>query len=343
MRRLAALMLVLAACGESTTPNSGFAWPRTSATQAGLDTARLSAMVRHIEQDLPNMNALVVVRGGRLAFEWYYGGRDGFATYDTRSVTKSWVSAFVGIALYQGWITSLDQRVIEFFPEVLDDPDVDPRISDVTLRHLMTMSAGIEEEQSNRFPLGSTDFVEHLLGTPLLFDPGSRFQYDGAQPHILSGLITRVRGTNLAEIANQHLFPDMNITHGAWHQDADGVSNGGTGLHMGALDLAKLGELFLRDGVWNGTRYLPPGFAEATAGTVSFPLPGEFADYAHLWWTTDQYGPRMWIAAGYRGQFVIVIPSLDMVVVIQSESYDLRGEVEGPFHLLLDFVLPAVK
>ncbi|MEX0691694.1 MAG: serine hydrolase [Gemmatimonadales bacterium] len=344
--RLSSLTVLLAsaalACGDAG-PDNGFEWQHTTAASVGLDQARLDAMRAHIEGSLPNVNAVVIVRGGQVAFQWYALNRDGYYPYDTHSITKSWVATFIGIGLQEGWIGSLDDPLTIYFPEVFDDPGIDPRLANVTIRHLMTMSSGIEDEQTNRFPAGTEDFVNKLLHVPLLHDPGSRFLYDGTQPHILSGLITRVRGRNLADLGREGLFADMNISRGQWHHDRDGVNNGGTALIMSALDLAKLGELYLRDGVWQGTRYLPPGFAEAVAGTVSFPLENSFADYASLWWTTDQYGELMWIAAGFRGQLVVVMPALDIVVVVQQESYELRGELRPTLPLITNYVIPAAR
>ncbi|MDH4042967.1 MAG: beta-lactamase family protein, partial [Gemmatimonadota bacterium] len=291
-RRLPVLLLLtalptVAACGSDTAaPTTGFEWPVVAPAEAGLDTARLRSMVAHIGADLPNLNALLIVRGGAVSFEWYTPRVAPGTAFDTRSVTKSFVAAFVGIALHRGWLTSLDQKVTEFYPDLLTDPDADPRIRDLTLRHLMTMSSGIEDEQTQRYTLDTADLVGKFLRLPLLFDPGTSWLYDGANPHIVSGVITKVSGSSLSELAYADLFPRLNIAEAYWINDTDGVSNGGTGLWLAPRDLAKLGELYLRDGVWQGERLMPPDFARQSAGTVSYALPNGFADYAQFWWTS---------------------------------------------------------
>jgi CubicO group peptidase (beta-lactamase class C family) len=335
-------LLVVAACGgEPTIPNSDFDWPRGSATDAGLDTARLGALVRHVEDSLPNVNALVIVRGGTLVWEWYHPASDTNEAYDTHSITKSAIATFVGQALHTGQLTSLDQLVGDVFTEVRHDDEVDPRFREATIRHLLAMQSGLENEITQRVPFTSTDLVNKLLRLPLLYAPGEGWHYDMANSHILSGLLQRRVGESVGAWAQRDLFARFNITAGRWQSDHEGVSLGWTGLHLNARDLAKLGELYLRDGVWLGERLFPAGYAALVAGTVTTPRDDYFADYALHWWTTMRWGTPAWIAAGFRHQYLVILPAHDAVIVMQSASSQLRAPLRDHFPLFGDYLVPA--
>jgi len=330
-------------CGsDPVVPTSGFEWPRVAATAAGLDTALLNALEVRIADSLPNVNALVIVRGGAIAWEWYPPGADTNAAYDTHSVTKSAIATFVGQAIHEGLITSLDQPITQLYPAIADDDAVDPRLRSATLRHLLGMTSGLENEITQRVPFTSTELVERLTRVPLLFAPGEGWHYDMANSHLLSGILSRVRRESVGAWANADLFARLNIVHGRWQVDHEGVSLGWTGLFLNARDLAKLGELYLRDGVWLGERVLPAGFAAEVAGTANVALPDEFADYGFHWWTSTRLGTRAWIAAGFRHQYIVILPDRDAVVVIQSESVNLRGPVVDHYRILADFIAPSI-
>lgn len=335
---------MVTACGsDATVPNSGFDWPRVTATTAGLDTALLRALETRIADSFPNMNALVIVRGGAVAWEWYRPGADTNATYDTHSVTKSAIATFVGQAIHEGLITSLDQPITELYPSITGDDAVDPRFRAATVRHLLGMTSGLENELTQRVAFSSADLVPKLTRLPLLFEPGAGWHYDMANSHLLSGILSRVRHLNVGEWAATDLFARLNITHGGWQTDHESVSLGWTGLELNARDLAKLGELYLRDGVWQGERVLPAGFAAQVAGTVNVPLPDEFADYALHWWTSSRLGTPAWIAAGFRHQYIMILPERDAVIVMQSESVSLRAPVTDHFTLFPEFIIPSLK
>ena len=300
-------------------------------------------MQDRIADSLPNVNAVLIARAGAVAWEWYADGVDSSTTADVYSITKSVVATFVGIALQQGWMTSLDQPVTDFFPDLATDQYADPRVVGITVRQLLSMRSGLENEVSQRVAQNSRQLVRKLLETPLLFDPGTGFQYDMANSHVLSGIVQQVGGANLATLGNRDLFPRLNIESGQWATDADLINTGWTGLFLSARDLAKIGELYRLDGVWLGTRLLPAGFAAEAAGTVTTPRPDDFADYALHWWTTDRYGPPLWIAAGYREQYLVVVPSRQLVAVIQSEAIAPRGPIVDHFPLITNFIVPAAQ
>lgn len=335
-----AVLAVTSACGESAAPDPPYVWPEALPAAEGLDPALLDSADQHIVRELPNVNALLVARHGRLVYERYYHGRHAEAVQEVHSVTKSFVGAFVGIALHRGWLSGIDQAVLPFFPDIADTV-ADDRKRAITLRHLLTMSSGIDFERTvHTIP---PDWVAAIFQAPLAHDPGTAYLYDGANPHLLSALLTGVAGGDLSTAGRGLLFGPLNITRGRWTADPQGNSNGGTGLFLTARDMAKLGQLYLQDGVWEGTRLLAEGWV-ARSTTPAFDLPGAW-DYGFLWWTAppEVYGARAWIAAGYRGQLIMVFPDLALILTIQSESLAPRGPIQDHSFLAARYVVPAVR
>ena len=340
---LTGLAALTAACGDGIlVPNSGFEWPTTTAVAAGLDTALLAQLETRIADSYPNVNALVIVRQGAVAWEWYPEGADPTTAYDTHSITKSAIATFIGEAIEDGAIRSLDQPMTELYPAIAGDDDVDPRFRSATLRHLLAMRSGLENELTQRVPFTSTELVPRLTRLPLLFAPGEGWHYDMANSHILSGTLSRIRRANVGTWANADLFQRLNIVHGHWVADHEGVSLGWTGLYLNARDLAKLGQLYLDDGVWLGDRILPPGFAAAATASVT-PDADPLGNYGLHWWNTTMAGVEVWMAAGFRHQYILIIPSRQAIVVMQSESVSLRGDLKDHRVLLSEFLVPSIN
>ena len=280
------------ACGSDTTAPpedaySDFTWLVSTPQAQGVDGALLDSADRWIRDSLPNVNAFLLIRNGVIVGEHYYYLHDSTAASEIHSITKSFVGTFVGIALRQGWIASLDERVPAFFPKIFEDDTLDARKRDITVRHLLTMSSGLDFERTATLPADQGERIRHILGSPLAFDPGTAYLYDGGNPHVLSAMITRRTGLALGDLGTEHLFGPLNIRRGGWVLDPDGTSNGGTGMSLTARGMAKLGQLYLQDGVWEGERILPAGWVAQTSA-VSFELePEYFANYGYQFWITE--------------------------------------------------------
>jgi CubicO group peptidase (beta-lactamase class C family) len=335
---LAVAVSLAAACGDAGAPQAHPDWPTARPADVGMDADTLEAAHRHIRNDLPNVNALLVVRQGKLVFERYYGGTDRETLLSVRSITKSVVGAMTGVALARGWLDSLGQRLPDVLPAYFD-AGVPAARRDVTLRHLLTMSSGLAYDSLGADPIVGS-WVSAYVHGPSITPPGEAFLYDSSNPHLLSAAITVQAGKALADLADETLFGALDIRSYAWLSDPEGFSNGSTGIYMMAADWAKLGELYLRDGVWDGERLLPVGWVEAST-TPSFDLTAGDG-YGYLWWTVGGLHTRIYAAVGYRQQWILVLPEFDLVVVIASETTDLRGPETDHFHLLYRYVLPAI-
>jgi CubicO group peptidase (beta-lactamase class C family) len=327
-------------------------WPtgewRTSAPQLqGMDSTKLLIADEFIRERLPDAFSLLVVKNGYLVFEKYYswGSPEKYAV--VHSVTKSVTSALIGIALEKGHLDSLDQKLIEFFPEYLKD-EPDPRKKEISLKDLLTMSAGFKWNDRGpvmRYWYTSLDWAEFTLELPLENNPGDKFNYNSSISHLLSIILTKATKTGTLDFANQNLFGPLGIS-GFWHLDPQGYHIGGFGLSLTARDLAKIGFLYLNNGYWNGRSIVPENWVkESTAQQIEAfrsPLYGRFG-YGFHWWVKQVDGVDSFRAWGRRGQFIVIVPELDLVIAVTSQTAMPHPPTSIHYSPLFDLVAASVK
>jgi CubicO group peptidase (beta-lactamase class C family) len=325
-------------------------WEFSTPRELGMDSARLEAMTAAIDAiDLP-IDSIVVARHGRIAFEYYpdplrNGPTNRHLLY---SVTKSVTSALIGIAIGQGLIESVDAKVVDFFPN-RTIANLDERKRSMTLEHLLTMTSGFDwigpDDMHHSWgeAIRSGDPVQYVLDRPVVHEPGAVWTYNGGCSHLLSAILTEVAVMSTLRFAYEHLFGPLGITNVRWPRDPNGVYYGGQDIWLTPRDMAKLGQLFLNHGVWEGEQVVP---AEWVAQSTSTHELSWWGGYGYQWWTFPESG--ITFAAGAFEQRIYVVPDLDMVVAItaSNQAPGLRaGEVyEGtPMvdWLLGRFILPA--
>ncbi len=350
----AAFLVVLAACEH--TPTFPVA-PTPLDLSRPLEVARPSdeavdgeALTRAGDQagEIPRMRSLVVVRNGKLILERYYAGTNQETLADVRSVTKSVVSLLVGIALHRGELRDIDQSIGDFLtpPEFL----LRPEQQKITIRDLLTMSGGFEWNEGTLSDyeqwILSDDHVGFLLARPLVQDPGTAFVYNSAAVYLLGVLLEEAVGRPLADYADEVLFGPLGIRKRAWEPLSDGRVNGGAGLDLRARDLARLGQLMLQHGQ-SGTLAVAPSdwIRDVTLPRYSWSLsagPISAMTYGFLWWIDREQ--KAYFAWGYGGQFIYVVPRLNMLVVATTEWHGLPEE-GGPYPLrdaVLDIIIGGI-
>lgn len=299
-------------------------WETADPASVGVDAPALALAVARAS-DAPRFRSLLAVKDGKLFLEEYFGGSGRDSLHDVRSVTKSIVSALAGIAIARGHL-DLDATVADLLPPELGT--VDPSKPAITVRHLLTMTSGFQwDEADGRGDYGvwiqSDDPIQFLLDRPIVHPPGSTFTYNSAAVHLLAVLIEEATGETLDAFAERELFAPVGIFDVAWEPMLPGRRNGASGIDLRARDLARLGQLFLQDGVSGGTRVLPSGWvAESTAPRFVWRAAlGPLSRYTmgYLWWAADGDREPGFFAWGYGGQFIYVVPSLELVVVATTE------------------------
>lgn len=267
----------------------------------------------------------------------YHQGRD---VHTLQSVTKSIAATVIGIALGRGEIPALDRPFLTYFAD-RDLSRLGPRLKRATLEDLLTMRSGIEWHEGDR-PLGPTnttvqleasqDWIQFTLDQPMDADPGTKWAYNSGGSQLLSGIVRSATGRFIDDYAREHLFAPIGIRDFHWKRTPTGHPDTEGGLYLAAEDLARIGYLYLHDGVWNGRRILPAGWGtRATGRHAKAVAPGW--DYGYQWWITTRNGVDVWAGRGFGGQLLIVIPSRETVGVVNA--WNVFGgparNIFGPF------------
>jgi CubicO group peptidase (beta-lactamase class C family) len=312
------------------------AWETGLPEEVDMDARVLATVDAIVTRYFPTLLHLLIIRHGQLVFEHAYQRSNAEAATNVKSVTKSIVSALVGIALQERYLTSLDQRVEEFFPQYFSSSD-DQGKREIRLRDLLTLSSGLQwvEQSAESLPalFASSNWVEHGLRLPLLHPPGEVFAYSTLDAHLLSAILTQATGMNAREFARRYLFGPLGITATVWDSDPQGYQIGGTGLYLTPRDLAKIGYLYLRQGRWEGKQLIAEDYLAASTRTQVIPgSKEEFASatYGYLWWI-KMIGPyTSFYALGYGGQLICAIPEIDVVVVTTARPDVPPAQGAGP-------------
>jgi CubicO group peptidase (beta-lactamase class C family) len=296
-------------------------WRITSPEEQGMDSNLIVAMLEQITQQQLDIHSLLIIRHGYMVTEAYWAPYTREIQHPLFSVTKSLTSALTGIAMDEGYIKSLKQPVLDFFPEIQQEM-TDKLLRELTLEHLLTMSAGY---QTNTLPNlygkdASFDAVKYILThNSILEPPGTTFSYDNGCPHLLSAILQKTTGKPLIDYAKEKLFVPLGITNMTWQSDPQGITLGNTGLMLTPRDLAKIGYLYLHHGQWHDQQILPETWVELstqkhidTAGKMNA---AENDGYGYFWWMNGFDG---YAAHGFSGQYLFVMPSLDLIVVFTA-------------------------
>jgi CubicO group peptidase (beta-lactamase class C family) len=268
----------------------------------------------------------------------YYQGRD---VHTLQSVTKSIAATTIGIAIGRGQIPGVKAPILSFFKDKTLSR-VDPRLHKATLDDLLTMRSGIEWHEGDR-PLDetnttwqlekSTDWIQFTLDQPMDADPGTKWVYNSGGSQLMSGIIKASTGRFIDDYANEFLFRPLGIREFHWKKTPTGHPDTEGGLYLAPDDLARIGLLYLRDGMWDGRRILPDGWVRSATTRHVTGLPGGW-DYGYQWWLTTRDGRDIWAGRGFGGQLLIVIPSRDVVAVANAWNV-FSGRARGIFEPLL--------
>jgi CubicO group peptidase (beta-lactamase class C family) len=318
-------------------------WQSSSPEAQGMDGEQLRAMVDTIEEDDKSIRSVIVVRNGYVVLEEYFPPFEAGTKHVVRSVSKSITSALIGIAIEQGYIQGVDQPLLDLLPG-REVANLDTDKEAVTLEQVLMMANGLECRDSYlhrwrgiREMDQTDDWVQYMLDLPMSETPGTRFEYCNGGTFLLSAIIQENTGITAFDFAKAHLFDPLGITDVAWEANPQGMNLGFTGVEMAPLDMAKFGYLYLNAGMWDGDQIVPASWVETSmqghisAGTLS-------DEYGYQWWV-DRRGYVM--ALGYGGQYIVIVPEENLVVVFASELNE--REFFTPETLLNTFIIPAAE
>lgn len=311
-------------------------WRETAtAEEQALDAAAFQPVEAALAAQYPDVQSAVVVLRGRVVYRFYRDG-DPDKLRDTQSASKSALSALLGTAMAQGHIASVDQRVVDLVPEWAPlNPD--PRAATITLRHLLTLTAGFALDGGPRTRSGTAAPlpVREAWARPLAADPGQAFAYDNSVTPLLVAVLEKATGMPLADYAQQQLVAPLGLAAPRYQ---------GSIVHLRTLDMAKLGQLYLQRGQWNGQTLVPEAFADASVQVQHAGGPPVRLPYGHLWWVVPGKAARpTFMASGFGGQFIWVHPPLDLVVATTSTVSPESGQRGQALQLIRNPVFAAAQ
>ncbi|HZL94793.1 MAG TPA: serine hydrolase, partial [Vicinamibacterales bacterium] len=261
-----------------------------------------------------------------------------------KSASKSVISALVGIAIAKGHIKSLDQPIVTYFPELAKDPD--QRKRDITIEDLLTMRSGLESTSGRGYGawVQSRNWVRYVLVQPVIDEPGTRIEYSTGTSHVLSAILTKATGKSTWQFAQEELAGPMGFTLAKWPQDPQGIYFGGNDMLMTPRQMLAFGQLYLNRGRVKGRQVVPESWIDRSFITRARSF-WSGQEYGYGWWMRELGGHRAYFAWGFGGQYIFVIPSLELVIVTTSSSTvaeDRRSHRRNVFDLVEFLVVEPI-
>ena len=341
MKNMRPLLLVLALAGAARlSAQSGSALPRSTPEQQGISSSSILAFVQAADTSVDAMNSFMLVRHGHVVAEGWWRPYDAKTPHIFYSLSKSFTSTAVGLAVAEGKL-SLDDEVLKFFPE---DAPAEPsaNLRAMRVRDLLRMSAGHQTEAalwSDAAAARNERLTKMFLAHPVPFKPGTHFMYNSPATYMLSAIVQKVTGMSVLDYLKPRVFDPLGFENPTWLASAQGVSMGAFGLMGRTEEIARFGQLYLQKGVWNGRQLLPAAWiAEATAlqtSNGSAPTSDWDQGYGYQFWRS-RHGYR---GDGAFGQYMLILPEQDAVVAITSGVRNMQSVME----LVWTKLLPAMS
>jgi CubicO group peptidase (beta-lactamase class C family) len=326
-------------------PYAASALARSVPEAEGVSSAGLLSFLDAIEKSKIEFHSVMVLRHGKVIAEGWWAPYSAPLKHTLYSLSKSFTSTAVGLAIGEGKL-KLTDKVTSFFPNDLP-AEVSSNLAAMTVKDLLTMSTGHGKDTINPMRTNTTgeSWAKIFLSLPIEYAPGTHFLYNTGATYMASAIVQKVTGQNTLEYLKPRLFEPLGIERMDWEMDPKGIAVGGYGLRVRTEDIAKFGQLFLQKGMWNGKQLVPADWiAMATSAQIDNAPANPSRPNAENDWAQG-YGFQFWRCThnsvrgdGAFGQFCIMMPEQDMVVAITGESFDLQASMK----LVWDYVLPAV-
>ncbi len=316
-------------------------WLTNTPEKQGLDSVKLAEGLRSIQSAGFPIHSLMIVRNGYVVLDASFYPYDGQSPHNLGSVTKSVLSTLIGIAVDQGRI-KLDDPLLSYFPTyTIANPE--PRKDHITVKNLLSMNSGLDciglpSETTVQEMEASLDWVQFMLDRPMASEPGSTFVYCGGNMHLLSAILQKATGMTALEYARQNLFGPLGIRQVVWPTDPQGINQGSGNIRLLPADMAKLGFLFLHEGIWDNQQVVSKEWVREAvrprnaAGT-----------YGYGWWVSTGKAGSEFNADGAGGQHIAVVPELNLILVTTGGGFNVDDVVPFLYPALMDMEksLPA--
>jgi CubicO group peptidase (beta-lactamase class C family) len=364
-RRLLTVLALVAGRGLAA---QEYTFPTGDPVRLGFRAELLSRAADRADREIPALLSLAVLARDTIAFERYFHGGTDTTGFNVKSVSKSFLSALVGIAMREGFVTDLDRPLATILPQYFVRPPANPRLvyretlarmdsarRRITLRHLLTMSTGQQWDENGPVSaahVASGNLVRFGVELPMEATPGEKFNYNTAATHVLSAALAALTGTSTDLFAERFLFRPAGIVSKGWDVDAQGIPIGGAEMYFTTHGMLRFGQLYDHEGTLDGREIVPRAWIreslslQRTDVTDNFRaiIPG-VAGYGYLWWPRKLGAVTLWCALGHGGQFIVIDHSRRLVVAgtsaLDRRSPGTLKEMTLIWKLLDDLVFPA--
>ena len=313
------------------------------------DSTRLYAFFNQIIQQKHNLHSVLLIKDNELILEEYFNGFLHSQPHDLRSTTKSIRAILLGIAIDKGFIADINDPITNYIKSHIPKKNLDNRKDSITIKHLLTMSAGWDCNDWDKRSKGQEDrvykkkdWIQYTLDLPMINDPGEVSTYCSVGAILIAEIISQSSGLSIDQFADKYLFAPLAIDNITWDHTADKeIIASGKRLYMTSRDMAKIGQLILNQGVWEGKQIVSKRWVEESTSTQTT-ITG--VRYGYFWWNipllvTDQK-VMVKTATGNGGQYIMVVPEMNIVGVFTGGAYNSQ-EDKLPFAIMKDVLLPS--
>ncbi len=315
--------------------------PRSSPEEQGIASSVILRFVEALEAQIKEVHSFMLLRHGKVVAEGWWSPYADEHPHMLFSLSKSFTSTAIGLAVQENLVT-LDDAVVSFFPDEAPD-EISDLLKEMRVRHLLSMSTGqAVDTWSYMVDRPDGNWIKGFLSVPVQYTPGTHFVYNTGATYMLSAILQKCSGMKLVDYLEQHLFESLGIKNATWEESPQGITAGGIGLNVKTEDIARFGQFYLQQGMWRGKQLLPESWInEATSSQISN------SDGVQMDWSQG-YGYQFWRCRhnayrgdGVFGQFCIVMPDQDVVLAITSgmDVFDMQQ----PLNLIWELLLPAMQ
>ncbi len=297
-------------------------------------------------ESINSLRSLIIQQHGEIISERFFKGRSRSQAFNIKSASKSIIGLLTGIAVEEGFISSVEEPISTYFPDYFAE-NPDPKKESITVRNLLSMQAGLRSTSSGNYGAWviSKNWVEHALDQDFVTDIDGRMVYSTGTSHLLSVIITKATGMSTKAFAEKYLFNPLGIEVGGWDRDPQGYYMGGNNMALRPSDLLKIGEMLINDGVWEGKQIISKDWITDSFKTYTYSNYNPYG-YGYQWWNKATAGYTTFFAWGHGGQYIMMIPELNAVVVMTSSvtNASRRRTYKRPvFVLLEDHIIPFLE
>lgn len=331
-------------CMFSVSAQNSTGLPQSNPEEEGVSSIGILRFIDAAEKSKNELHSFIFLRHGKVIAEGWWDPYKPALRQSIYSTSKTFTSTAVGLAISENKI-KLSDKVVSFFPNDLPQ-SISPNLASLTVRDLLTMSVGMEPDPTFTIGSKSKNWVKAFLSTPFVYKPGTVFLYNSMASFMLSAIVQKTTGQKLVDYLKPRLFDPLGISGMDWEENLLSVNTGGWGLRLKTVDMAKVGQLYLQKGIWNGSQVLPAAWVGEATSEKIIQHPGLAPALKDTSDWEQGYGYQIWRcrhhayrADGAFGQYIIVFPELEAVVAIQAETPDMQNEL----NLVWDYLLPAIK